>query len=116
MKKSIEEKRTRLRAKANEVIDEYLAWEASHPRPDLKQIEDIALRLRKELGQEMAQIAVEEQEERRPVPGPKCEECGKEMRYKGEKGTQVESRAGVLKVERGHYYCAECGESVFPPG
>jgi response regulator RpfG family c-di-GMP phosphodiesterase len=116
MKKNIEEKRARLRAKANKVIDEYLAWEADHLRPDLRQIEDIALRLRKELGQEIAQMAVEEQEERRHVPGPKCEKCGREMRYKGEKATQVESRAGTLKVERGHYYCSECQESLFPPG
>ena len=116
MKKSQEEKRTRLRAKAEKVIEEYLEWEAKHPQPDLKQIEEISMRLRKELGQEMAQMAVEEQEERIPVPGPKCTKCGKEMRYKGEKAMQVESRAGSLKVERDHYYCPECKESVFPPG
>jgi len=116
MKKSQEEKRTRLRAKAEKVIEEYLEWEAKHPQPDLKQIEEISMRLRKEFGQEMAQMAVEEQEERIPVPGPKCTKCGKEMRYKGEKATQVESRAGSLKIERGHYYCPECKESVFPPG
>lgn len=50
MKKSQEEKRARLRATADQVIDEYLDWEASHPQPDLKQIEDIVIRLRKELG------------------------------------------------------------------
>ncbi len=116
MKKSTEEKRARLRAKADKIIDDYLAWEASHPQPDLKQIEDIALKLRKELGQEMAQMAVEEQSERTPAPGPKCKRCGQEMRYKGEKETQIESRAGALKVERGYYYCLDCKESIFPPG
>lgn len=116
MKKSQEEKRARLRTKADQVIDEYLDWETSHPQPDLKQIEDIAIRLRKELGQEMAQMAVEEQSERTPAPGPKCEKCGKEMRYKGEKETQVESRTGALTIERGYYYCPTCKESVFPPG
>jgi len=116
MEKSNEEKRARLRAKADQIIDEYLAWEANHPQPDLKQIEEIALKLRKELGQELAQIAVEEQRERTPAPGPKCTQCGKEMRYKGEKSTQVESRAGALRVERGYYYCPECKESIFPPG
>lgn len=116
MEKSNEEKRARLRAKADQIIDEYLAWEANHPQPDLKQIEEIALKLRKELGQELAQIAVEEQSERTRAPGPKCTQCGKEMRYKGEKSTQVESRAGALRVERGYYYCPECQESIFPPG
>jgi hypothetical protein len=115
MKKSIEEKRARLRLKADQIIDEYITWEASHPQPDLKQIEDIALKLRKELGQELAQIAVEEQGERTPAPGPKCAKCGEEMRYKGEKSTQVESRSGTLQVGRGYYYCPMCKESIFPP-
>jgi hypothetical protein len=116
MKKSQAEKRERLRAKADKVIEAYLEWEARHPQPDLRQIEDIAIRLRMELGQELAQIALEEQEERKPVPGPQCAKCGKEMRYKGEKPTEIESRVGSLKMERGHYYCPACKESIFPPG
>jgi hypothetical protein len=116
MKRSKEEKRERLLAKAAEVVDEYLAWEEGHPRPDLGEIEEIALRLRKRLGQEIAQMAVEEQEEQLPVPGPQCAKCGEEMRYKGDKGLEVESRAGALKIERGYYYCPGCRESIFPPG
>lgn len=116
MKRSKEEKRKRLLAKAERVVDEYLAWEETHPRPDLTQIEDIALKLRKELGEEIAQMAVEEQERRVPVPGPRCPKCGEEMRYKGQKGNRVESRVGQLELERGHYYCPKCKESVFPPG
>ena len=116
MKASKEEKRNRLLEKATSIIDAYLEWEEEHPRPDLMQIEDVALKLRKELGQEIAQVAIENQASRTPVPGPKCARCGKEMRYKGRKQTQVESRAGSLKVERGYYYCPECKESIFPPG
>jgi hypothetical protein len=116
MERSQHEKRARLMAKAEKLIDEYLAWEENHPRPDLTQIEDIALKLRKELGKEIAQIALEDQGERRPVPGPKCPECGKEMHYKGEKGDQVESRVGGLALERGYYYCSACKKGLFPPG
>ena len=49
MKRSKAEKRARLLAKMEEVVDEYLALEEGHPQPDLTQIEDIALELRKEL-------------------------------------------------------------------
>jgi len=115
-KESQEEKRARLMVKAAGIIDEYLAWEEKHPRPDLVQIEDIALRLRKEFGQEIAQLAIESQESRTPAPGPRCRKCGKEMRYKGKKETRVGSRTGNLKVERGYYYCPECKERFFPPG
>jgi hypothetical protein len=116
MKRSKQEKRARLLAKAEKLIDEYLAWEASHPKPDLTEIEDIALELRKALGREIAQMAIEEQEERLPVPGPSCPKCGKEMRYKGDKEIDVESRAGALQIERGYYYCPECKESFFSLG
>ena len=116
MTESKEEKRARLLAKASQVIDEYIAWEEKNPRPDLMQIEEIALKLRKEFGQEIAQMAIENQEARAPVPGPRCVKCGQEMRYKGKKKTDVESRTGRLKVERGYYYCPECKGSLFPPG
>ena len=113
---SKEEKRARLLAKAAQAIDEYLEWEEQNERPDLTQIEEIALKLRKEFGQTITQVATESQAEKTPVPGPKCSKCGQEMRYKGKKTSQVESRTGNLKVERGYYYCPKCKESVFPPG
>ncbi|HSF83028.1 MAG TPA: hypothetical protein VLA49_17460 [Anaerolineales bacterium] len=116
MTESKEEKRARLLAKASQVIDEYMAWEEKNPRPDLMQIEEIALKLRKEFGQEIAQLAIENQDARTPAPGPRCVTCGQEMRYKGQKKTEVESRTGRLKVERGYYYCPGCRGSLFPPG
>jgi len=116
MKLSREEKRVRLEVKARQVIDEYLDWEEKHPKPKLTEIEDVILELRKELGREMAQMLLEEQEERKPVPGPRCSQCGEEMGYKGQKGNQVESRVGLLEIERGYYYCPECKEGIFPPG
>ena len=76
--------------------------------------EDIALKLRKELGEEIAQMAVEEQEGRLPIPGPRCPKCGEEMRYKREKEVDFDSRVGELKIERGYYTCAHCRESIFP--
>lgn len=116
MNEKTEEKRARLRAKAEKLIDEYLAWEEENPKPDMTDIEEMALALRKALGQEIVQMAVEEQEERRPVPGPQCKKCNKEMRYKGEKSTEIGTRAGTVQVERGYYYCPSCKERIFPPG
>jgi DNA repair exonuclease SbcCD ATPase subunit len=116
MKRTREEKKARLQAKAEQVIEEYLKWEESNPKPNLTQIEDIILKLRKELGQEMAEMMLEEQGAKTPVPGPACPKCGKEMRYKGQKGNHIESRVGEIEMERGHYYCGECQEGFFPPG
>ena len=116
MPENKEEKRARMLAKAAQAIDEYLEWEEKHPEPDLMQIEEIALKLRKEFGQEIAQVAIENQAARTPAPGPTCMQCGKEMCYKGKKRTRVESRSGSLDVERGYYYCPKCKERLFPPG
>jgi hypothetical protein len=98
MRENKEKKRARLLAKASQVIDEYLAWEDKNPRPDMMQIEEIALKLRKEFGQEIAQLAIENQEAGTPAPGPRCTKCGQEMRYKGKKRTDVESRTGRLRI------------------
>jgi len=111
-----DEAKWRLLAKAEELIDELLAWDQEKEKPTLTEIEDVVLRLRKELGEEMAEVVISLQERNRLVPGPACPKCGGEMRYKGQKANGVECRAGTLQAERGYYHCPECGEGFFPPG
>jgi len=101
---------------AEMLYDEMMKWEEGHPEPDFTQIEEIVLKLRKRMGEGMAKMLVEEQGRRRPVPGPSCGRCGKEMHYKGVKGRKIESRIGVVDMERGYYVCPQCGEKIFPPG
>jgi hypothetical protein len=111
-----EKAKERLLAKAERVIDDLLAWDGATEKPTLADIEDVILRLRKELGAEMAAEVIAMQEGNRPIPGPACAECGKEMRYKGQKKNSVESRVGNVELKRGYYHCPECGEGSFPPG
>lgn len=111
-----EKARKRLEAKAKALIDELLTWDEETAEPTLTEIEKVVLQLRKELGQEMAEVLVAMQERNRLVPGPECPRCRGEMRYKGQKRTDVESRLGALKAERGYYHCPGCGEGIFPPG
>ncbi len=108
--------RKRLWAKAEEVIDELMRWQEGSDAPTLTEIEDVVLRLRKELGQEMGEAVLSMQEGNRPASGPICPRCGREMRYKGQKTDRVESRVGELKAERGYYHCSRCEEGIFPPG
>ena len=110
------EARKRLLAKAETLIDDLMAWDEETARPTLMDIEEVVLRLRKEFGQEMAEVVVSRQEGSRPVPGPACPQCGREMRYKGQKGNEVGSRVGTIKTARGYYHCPTCGEGIFPPG
>lgn len=115
MKRTRAERRAVLEAKAKELIDELMAWDEETERPTLTQMEDEVLKLRQELSEAMLESLVEGQESQKPVPGPSCAQCGREMEYKGDKPRQVTSRAGELHYERGYYYCSGCKERIFPP-
>jgi YgiT-type zinc finger domain-containing protein len=116
MKRTREQKKVDLMSKAEEMIEQLLDWGEQTSQPNMTQIEDQVLKLRKDLGQEMAQALLDEQDEKTPVPGPACPKCGKEMHYKGQRKKHIESRAGRLEVKRGYYACVQCGEAIFPPG
>jgi len=110
------ELKAELMTEAEVLIDELVEWTADTPAPSLTQIEDIVLKLRQRLSERMALAVIEAQAAVRPVPGPSCPTCGREMHYKDRKANTVESRVGCLPLERGYYYCAACDSGLFPPG
>lgn len=116
MKLTRAQKKAKLEAAAAALIEELLEWDEQNEKPNLTQIEDAVLELRRRFGQEMALTLVAGQGARQPVEAPVCEMCGQPMRYKGVKQKAVESRVGGLEVERGYYYCAACTSGAFPPG
>jgi hypothetical protein len=44
-----------------------------------------------------------------------CPECGKKMRYKGEKARDLVTETGEVRVKRAYYYCPTCRKGLFPP-
>jgi len=81
----------------------------------LTPIEDVILELRQRLSEQMATVVIADQEATRPVPGPLCPACQREMHYKQRKPDTVESRLGSLKLQRAYYDCRHCQVGVFPP-
>jgi len=116
MKGTRDEMKADLMHEAEVLIDELIEWNEHTSRPTLTQIEDIVLRLRQRLSEQMAMSVVESQETIRPTPGPTCPQCGHEMHYKDMKRSTVESRVGRLPLRRGYYYCETCPTGIFPPG
>lgn len=102
--------------KAELLIDELLDWNEQAQAPNLTQIEEIVLKLRKQLGEQMALSVIETQENQHPSPGPRCPTCQCEMHYKAVKANTVDSRVGTLPLQRGYYYCETCRTGLFPPG
>ena len=109
-------KEEKLLAEAQAVIKEYLDWEEKASAPNLTEIEEVVLKLRQRFGQEMAEVAIADQDAKQPAEVPQCPQCDGAMRYKGQKGIDADSRLGVLDIGRGYYYCARCESGLFPPG
>lgn len=111
------ELRRRFVGKAEEVFD--VAIEQGIAREDitLSQIEEIVNELKFELTGMLVESVIEVQASRQTGPGPLCEGCGREMRYKGEKKRPgIITSQGEIKVERAYYYCQRCRSGLFPPG
>lgn len=116
MKRTREQLRARLIARAEDMVDGLLDWMEDTPEPTLTQIEEAVLDLRQKLSAEMAQEVIEGQEAKQPALVPGCPKCGQEMRYKGQKEVSPQSWVGAVRFERGHYYCAQCKVGFFPLG
>jgi hypothetical protein len=115
MKKSRSQKKAELVAVSERLIERLLDWEEEKERPNLTQLEDEILAIRKAFGQELLRVAIAGQESKEPVESPSCAECGAKLRNKGEKERELASRLGEMAIERGYYYCARCKAGVFPP-
>jgi hypothetical protein len=116
MRKSQTEMKAELMKQAEAIIDELIEWQTETEKPTFKEVEEKVLELRKKLSAEMTKVTLEGQEAVRPVPGPLCENCQGEMRYKGMKENRVSSWVGEVILERGYYYCDHCRSGLFPPG
>jgi hypothetical protein len=114
--KEVGEKETARAEVIAEILSEVRVWKKKHPQASFNEMEEEVLRARQRFGEQMMEELLEGREEARPVPGPKCAECGREMHYKGEKKRRVVSSIGETEVKRGYYYCSKCQRSVFPPG
>jgi hypothetical protein len=91
VKRTRDEKKTGLMEEAEALIDELLEWDEGAAAATLTDIEDVILRLRKRMGQRMAEEVLGGQAAKEPVPGPACATCQQEMRYRGKKEREVES-------------------------
>ena len=96
-------------------LDELLEQVETEAELDLTAIEELALKLRQNVGQDATQVLALRESEKQAVDEV-CPECERVMHYKGRKGKWVKTRSGTIRVERAYYYCAPCQRGHFPPG
>ena len=114
--RSREKKKAELMQAAEGLIDELLDWDETAEAPTLTEIENVILKLRQQMGRQMAEEVLRGQEATTPVPGPECPTCQGEMRYRGNRQKEVESLLGAVELDRGYYYCDHCKSGLFSPG
>ena len=111
-----ERRKVRLMKQAEGLLDELLAWNDKTTEPNLAQIEEVVLELRKRFSEEMAREVIEAQEAKQPAVAPACPRCGKGMTNKGQKRVEPQTWVGDVEIERGYYHCGACKVGLFPPG
>lgn len=95
-------------------LDEMLEQLEDEERLHLTEIEEMALKLRQEVGESITEELVVNESQKQEVDMA-CPECQETMRYKGRKKKWMKTRTGDIQVERPYYYCEQCGKGHFPP-
>lgn len=115
MKQSVAELKASVLADVEAQLDKLFEELEGNASPTLTEIEEAVLRFRAQVGRTTASAIVNAQDSVQLGPGPKCPECGKEMRVKGRKHKDIQTRLGDIEAERCYYYCPRCKRGFFPP-
>jgi hypothetical protein len=113
MRPDDKELKAQMMASAEEVIEKLLAGTKEKEELSLSDIERLVRRAGQDVMEELtgtlANAEAQGQESRI------CPECGRKMRYKGQKKRDLVTETGDVSLERGYYYCPTCRKGVFPP-
>jgi hypothetical protein len=86
-------------AKYEAMLDEVLSQGETKARLTLTDIEDLALRTRAEVGEQVTAALLESQGDP-SVGGSRCPSCGQALRYKGRQDRYLRTRSGEVEMER----------------
>jgi len=112
----MEKGRAAFLAKAEAFYAEAMAWRGEHKGASFDEMVRVVRPGRRELmGELLRQLALAEGNGA-VAEGQRCEQCGEEMRNKGELKREVLNGEGDSSLARAHYYCPRCQSGFFPPG
>src|SRR5215203_423385 len=89
-------------------------WRSQNLEASFDEIADQVTPQRRELMGVLLKQLAEKADEK--VQAPLCEQCGREMVYKGTPQRGVVHSEGESGLERAYYHCADCESGLFPPG
>ena len=95
-------------------LDEKLEQVDENHRFHISEIEEMALDLRQEVGEDVT-IALTQEESQQTEVDVACPDCEQRMRSKGRKSKWIKTRTATVCVSRPYYYCEACRKGHFPP-
>ena len=109
-----QELKARMMAEAEQAIDKLLAGAKEKEALQLSDIERLVRTTGQRVMERLTGCLVEKEAQRKE--SRICPECGRKMRYKGEKVRDLVTETGDVHLERAYYYCPTCRKGFFPPG
>lgn len=106
--------KAKLLSRYAEQLDEVLDQIDEKHRFHISEIEEIALGLRQDVGEDVTEALSEHESQQKDVDVA-CPTCDRRMRAKGDKKKWVKAQTGMVQVERAYYYCETCRKGHFPP-
>lgn len=107
-----QEKAEFLRA-AEAMYERLQKWRSQNLDASFDEIADQVTPQRRELMGVLLKQLAETADEK--VHAPRCEQCGREMVYKGTPSREIVHREGETGLERAYYHCPDCASGLFPP-
>lgn len=105
---------------AGEALSGMADWRQAHPKATLAEIEEESDRCLAELRARMIQDAAQASaaaEMDAEVERPLCPTCGVGLVKNGKRQRRLTTRhEQLLRLERQHLVCPQCGAGFFPPG
>ena len=108
-----EELKAQMMAAAERVIEKLLTGTKEKEELSLSDIERLVRKAGQDVMEELTGTLANAEAQGRE--SRICPECGRKMRYKGQKKREVITETGEVSLERRYYYCPTCRKGVFPP-
>jgi predicted RNA-binding Zn-ribbon protein involved in translation (DUF1610 family) len=106
--------KAQMMAEAEEAIDKLLEGRSEKESLMLSDIEQLVRTAGQQLMERFTQELVDVEAEEKGTYS--CPECGEKVKYKGQKGRDLATETGEVRLERAYYYCPNCRKGFFPPG
>lgn len=102
--------------RAEELWDEFNAWQDDHPEATFDEMEEEIGEQRRAVLGELLELSLRRKDLGATPEAPSCEKCGRPMKFKGYARKKIQGLEVDAEIPRAYYVCPNCGVGISPPG